>query len=246
MNIFVGNLSFEAKEADVYKLFTGFGSVAFVSIVMEKKGKKSRGFGFLQMPDEQQAQAAIAALNGKEFMGRPLNVELARPKPEVGRGRHERKKFHPEIKPEGQQHPGEGQDRRDVRFNPAFRKRGRYKTGRRSLSYLKKRAEAGIEEPAIPPRKHHENPMRWRKKPGQPKPWQKKNEESKPWEKSHGEFRPKKKAEGESKPWQKKPGESKPWEKAEGGPKSWQKSGDRKKRFQFKGRKKSSAGFIPI
>lgn len=61
MNIFVGNLSFAAKEEDVYRVFAGFGAVANVAIVMEKKGKKSRGFGFVEMPDEQEALSAIAA-----------------------------------------------------------------------------------------------------------------------------------------------------------------------------------------
>ena len=82
MNIFVGNLSFDATQGDVKKLFEGFGNVASVVIVMEKEKKapKSRGFGFVEMPDEQQAFAAIAALNGKEFMDRVLNVNPARPK----------------------------------------------------------------------------------------------------------------------------------------------------------------------
>src|SRR3989338_119472 len=82
MNIFVGNLSFEATQDDVKKLFEGFGNVTSVVIVMskEKKAPKSRGFSFVQMPDEQPALAAIAALNGKEFMGRILNVDPARPK----------------------------------------------------------------------------------------------------------------------------------------------------------------------
>jgi len=52
VNIFVGNLSFSAKEEDVYKAFADFGAVANVAIVMEKKGKKSRGFGFVDMPVE--------------------------------------------------------------------------------------------------------------------------------------------------------------------------------------------------
>ena len=82
MNIFLGNLSFDATESDVKKLFEGFGNVASVAIVMskEKKAPRSRGFGFVEMPDEQQALAAIVALNGKEHMGRVLNVEPARPK----------------------------------------------------------------------------------------------------------------------------------------------------------------------
>ena len=79
MNIFVGNLLFEATEGDVKKLFEGYGFVASVVIAMrnEKNAPRSRGFGFVQMPDEQQALAAIAALNGKEFMGRVLDVNPA-------------------------------------------------------------------------------------------------------------------------------------------------------------------------
>src|SRR3989338_10049425 len=82
MNIFVGNLSFEATQGDVKKLFEGFGNVTSAVIVMsrEKKAPKSRGFGFVEMSDEEQALAAIAALNEKEFMGRVLNVDPARPK----------------------------------------------------------------------------------------------------------------------------------------------------------------------
>jgi len=80
MNIFVGNLSFSATEEDVKKLFESFGPVSLVSI-KKKSGKNSRGFGFLTMPDESQAQAAISALEGKDFMGRPLSVSVQRPKP---------------------------------------------------------------------------------------------------------------------------------------------------------------------
>ena len=87
MNIFVGNLLFDATEGDVKKLFECYGLVASVVIVMskEKKAPKSRGFGFVDMPDEQQALTAIAALNGKEFMGRVLNVDVARPKTKAER-----------------------------------------------------------------------------------------------------------------------------------------------------------------
>src|SRR5208282_585160 len=79
-NIFVGNLSFLATEEDVKKIFEAFGIVASVSI-KKKSGKNSRGFGFVGMPDDLQAQAAIAGLQDKEFMGRPLSVSEERPKP---------------------------------------------------------------------------------------------------------------------------------------------------------------------
>lgn len=80
MNIFVGNLSFSATENDVKVIFEAFGLVSSVKI-KKKSGKNSRGFGFVSMPDDVQAQAAIAALEGKDFMGRALSVSVERPKP---------------------------------------------------------------------------------------------------------------------------------------------------------------------
>ncbi|MCX5706650.1 MAG: hypothetical protein NTW13_03155, partial [Candidatus Omnitrophica bacterium] len=92
MNIFVGNLLFEASEEDLRRAFAAFGNVALVEIVKEKKGVKSRGFGFIQMPDEEEAKAAIAGLNAKDFMGRVLNVEVARPKAPKEKEAERRKK----------------------------------------------------------------------------------------------------------------------------------------------------------
>jgi len=80
MNIFVGNVSFTATENDVKKLFEAFGTVSSVKI-KKKAGQNSRGFGVVIMPDDLQAEAAIAALNEKELMGRALNVTVERPKP---------------------------------------------------------------------------------------------------------------------------------------------------------------------
>lgn len=79
MNIFVGNLAFSAVENDVRVLFEAFGIVSSVNI-KKKSGKNSRGFGFVTMPDEDQALAAITGLQDKEFMGRPLSVSIQRPK----------------------------------------------------------------------------------------------------------------------------------------------------------------------
>jgi RNA recognition motif-containing protein len=160
MQIFVGNLSFAATEADVKKAFEGFGSVASVVIVTEKKSKKSRGFGFVDMPDDQQAQVAIAALDTREFMGRFLNVSPAHPKPEKG--------WDIRIREEVQ---------KDAGFNPVFHKKGGYRGGRRSLSFMKRRAAAVIKDVCLE-RKNKENPMRWRKKQENPKPWQKSHKES--------------------------------------------------------------------
>jgi RNA recognition motif-containing protein len=79
MNIFVGNLPFLATENEVKSVFEAFGTVSSVSI-KKKSGQNSRGFGFVSMPDDLQAQAAIAGLQNKDFMGRPLNVSIERPK----------------------------------------------------------------------------------------------------------------------------------------------------------------------
>jgi len=172
MNIFVGNLSFGAKEADVYKAFAAFGTVAIVAIVMEKKGKKSRGFGFVEMPNEQEALSAIAALHGKELLGRPINVMPALPKKPKDLTLRSHK---PQPGVENQESffrpKAEGHSRHD----PAFRRTGRYKEGRRSLSYAKRRLEAGVVQ-ALPTRKHKDNPMRWRKKPSWSKPSRKSSE----------------------------------------------------------------------
>jgi len=78
-NIFVGNLSFKATKDDVVKLFEPFGTVAN-AVIMERKKGKSRGYGFVDMPDEEQKNAAIAALQGKEFMWRVLSVSPVIPK----------------------------------------------------------------------------------------------------------------------------------------------------------------------
>ena len=78
-NIFVGNLSFAAKKEDVRKLFETFGVVVGVAIVEKKKGA-SRGFAFVDMPNEEERTTAMAALTGKEFMGRELLVTPIIPK----------------------------------------------------------------------------------------------------------------------------------------------------------------------
>ena len=78
-NIFVGNLSFQATKEDLVKLFEPFGSVAN-AVIMERKKGKSRGYGFVDMPNEEEKNAAIAALQGKEFMWRVLSVSVVIPK----------------------------------------------------------------------------------------------------------------------------------------------------------------------
>ena len=86
MNIYVGNLSFQASEDDVRQAFEAFGQVTSSSIVKDKFTGQSRGFAFVEMPNDTEAQAAIAGLNGKDLKGRASNVNEARPRTEGGGG----------------------------------------------------------------------------------------------------------------------------------------------------------------
>jgi RNA recognition motif-containing protein len=80
MNIYVGNLSWGLKDQDLANMFTPYGEVASAKIVMDKFTQRSKGFGFVEMPNDEQAQAAIAQLNGTEVEGRNLVVNESRPK----------------------------------------------------------------------------------------------------------------------------------------------------------------------
>ncbi len=80
MKLYVGNLSFQTSEDELRDLFSQHGDVASVSLVMDRETGRPRGFGFVEMPDDAQAQAAISAINGQNFMGRDLTVNEARPK----------------------------------------------------------------------------------------------------------------------------------------------------------------------
>jgi RNA recognition motif-containing protein len=169
MNIFVGNLLFEAKEADVFKAFASFGKVSSVAIVMEKKGKKSRGFGFVEMPDGKEALAAIAGLDGKALLGRPINVAPAMPKKPKEEFSGKKNKRRPKIKSEVPVNPAQDNEvKEDPWFKQGLKRTGEYKRGRRTRSFMLRRAEAGITS-AVPEKKHKKNPMRWRKNMEQPK-----------------------------------------------------------------------------
>jgi RNA recognition motif-containing protein len=85
-NIFVGNLSFTATEESVRSLFETHGAVERVSIVTDRDTGQPRGFGFVEMTNDGEAEKAIAALNGRELGGRDLNVNEARPKTERSGG----------------------------------------------------------------------------------------------------------------------------------------------------------------
>lgn len=80
MNIYVGNLSFDASEQDLKKAFEAYGTVESSSIIKDKLSGKSRGFGFVVMPDKSAAEAALAGLNGTDMLGRKLRINEARPR----------------------------------------------------------------------------------------------------------------------------------------------------------------------
>jgi cold-inducible RNA-binding protein len=85
-NIFVGNLSFGATEQSVRTLFEAHGAVDRVNLVTDRDSGQPRGFGFVEMSNDGEGDRAIAALKGKDFEGRALNVNEARPKAERAGG----------------------------------------------------------------------------------------------------------------------------------------------------------------
>lgn len=80
MNIYVGNLSRNVKEEELKELFEGFGAVEKATIIMDKFTGTSRGFAFVEMPNKEEAETAIAELNGKDVEGRTITVNPAKPK----------------------------------------------------------------------------------------------------------------------------------------------------------------------
>ncbi len=84
MNIYVGNMSYEVTEEDLKQAFEGFGQVETVKVIKDNYTGRSKGFGFVEMPDKAEGQSAINDLNGKELKGRTLNVNEARPRTEGG------------------------------------------------------------------------------------------------------------------------------------------------------------------
>jgi RNA recognition motif-containing protein len=80
VNIYVGNLSFNTTEFDIRSMFEAFGEVESANLIIDRTTGRSKGFAFVEMPQQSQAQAAIAELNGSTQGGRPLTVNEARPK----------------------------------------------------------------------------------------------------------------------------------------------------------------------
>jgi cold-inducible RNA-binding protein len=87
MKIYVGNLSYDVSENDLEQAFGEYGAVSSVNILKDKHSGQSKGFGFVEMAEVSEGQAAIEAMNGKEFMGRELKVDQAKERPAQSRGR---------------------------------------------------------------------------------------------------------------------------------------------------------------
>ena len=85
--LYVGNLSYGVSDSTLQEMFSAHGNVESAQVIMDRDTGRSKGFGFVEMGSEQDAQAAIAAMNGKEMEGRTLTVNEARPKESGGGGR---------------------------------------------------------------------------------------------------------------------------------------------------------------
>jgi RNA recognition motif-containing protein len=86
MNIYVGNISWDVTENDLKDAFSAYGEVQSASIIKDKFSGKSRGFGFVEMPNKDEGEKAISGMNGKDLKGRSLTVNEAKPRTDRPRG----------------------------------------------------------------------------------------------------------------------------------------------------------------
>ena len=89
MNIYVGNVPYAATEEDLEELFGEYGPVATATIIRDRYDGRSKGFGFVEMENQEDGEQAIEALDGQEMMGRPLKVNPARPREQRRERRHD-------------------------------------------------------------------------------------------------------------------------------------------------------------
>ena len=82
--VYVGNLSYGTTDSDLQKMFEGFGTVESAQVIMDRESGRSKGFGFVEMGSQQEAEAAIKGLNGKDIDGRALTVNEAKPREDRG------------------------------------------------------------------------------------------------------------------------------------------------------------------
>jgi RNA recognition motif-containing protein len=93
MNMYVSNLSFHTTDEDLRNLFQEFGNVTSAKVIMDKVTARSRGFGFVEMPEDTEANAAMQQLEGKEIEGRSLSVKIAKPREESSNGGGAKRNF---------------------------------------------------------------------------------------------------------------------------------------------------------
>ncbi len=94
MNLYVGNLSYRLSEDQLREAFEEYGNVTSCTIIKDRTTGESKGFGFIEMPERAEAESAINSLNGRDLMGRKLNVNEARPRTEGGADRPARQREH--------------------------------------------------------------------------------------------------------------------------------------------------------
>lgn len=80
MNMYIGNLNYDINEEELQKLFEEYGEVTTVKIIKDKETGRAKGFGFVEMPEKEQANRALSELNGREVLGRNIKVSLAHKK----------------------------------------------------------------------------------------------------------------------------------------------------------------------
>ena len=86
MDIYVGNLSYDATDEDLRQQFETYGNVSSARVIVDRNSGRSKGFGFVEMPDRSEAENAVNSSNGVDMMGRPLRVNEAQPRPQGGGG----------------------------------------------------------------------------------------------------------------------------------------------------------------
>ncbi len=110
MNIYVGNLAYNLNSLDLKRAFEAYGRVESAEVITDRRTGRSRGYGFVSMPDDKQAQQAIERLNGHELGGRPMRVDVSKPGKKTRRGRpqHGAAVANGEVTPEQQKSGGLG------------------------------------------------------------------------------------------------------------------------------------------
>jgi RNA recognition motif-containing protein len=91
MNLYVSNLSFQITEESLNKIFSKYGTVNSVKIILDRETQQSRGFGFVEMSSEAEGKEALSALNNKEVEGRMMNVSVAREKQDRNNSSYQRR-----------------------------------------------------------------------------------------------------------------------------------------------------------